>query len=782
MKRALFLVTSLVFLDACSSDTTGPNRPPVAVAGPDQVLPVRQAADLDGVASFDPDGGELTFAWSVVSAPEGGTSVIAGEGQMQATITPNTVGVWVIRLTVTDVHEAADSDVIELRTRLSGCTNDSDCNDGIVCTADSCNTVTGECVFTPDDELCLDDGLYCSGAEICDAQKDCVSSGDPCFVNELVCDEDKDECTICHLDTDCDDGNPCTDEHCDQVSGACTHKQRVGDCDDGNLCTLADACEGGNCIGQQKTGVLEGNGGCDDGNVCTNDSCLLADGSCQHVNNAAACDDSIACTGSDSCLGGSCSGEPDDSFCGNIVSGSVCRPGCGADGDGCVQPVETFDLQCDGPVDLSGDNSSVCSLTLTGAGKSGQADCLRCTAEIGATVVDFTDFEDLNRDCSLDGWAAAPHTGRRCTSDINDCSPGGGDEECADDNLCDDGTFLNPVLRADKAQLSGGHNEQVRISKTVDASGLSDLWICFDYAEEDADNEDGLLLYVSDGDHPIDWAAPFFCKNNGPRGAVDDWFYRYCLELPAWTADESALSFTFVPHSNTDDQQVFLDNIEIFGWGGGCASQSQNVFQDNFDGCDLSNWNVTEGTPVCPGDDQCSGSGNLQVENDSWTVEAGGIDASDLDERVTLCFTVGDYDANSAGDFIDVDFFDGRDWLDAWHLDGDLGSNGDCFEVCVNLSAIYPAVNNNPNLGIRIAAGSDDDGDKIMLDDVVLKGLSRRPAACGVLELSQPVEGSPGEYQFMLTDSNSSQLTAVVECSLDAQPDKRGSDAVWFMP
>jgi hypothetical protein len=782
MRGALIIVASLVFFEACSSDTNGPNRPPVAVAGPNQLLPVRQAADLDGVASFDPDGGPLAFAWSVVSAPQGGTSVIAGEGQMQATITPNTVGVWVVRLTVTDVHGAAGSDVVELRTRLSGCKNDSDCNDGIVCTADSCNSVTGQCVYTPDHGICADDGLYCDGAEICDKQNDCISSGDPCFVNDLVCDEDKDECARCNVDDDCDDGNDCTDDDCNQDSGACNHRQRVGACDDGNPCTLADACEDGNCIGQQKTGVLEVNGGCDDGNVCTNDSCLLADGSCQHVNNAADCDDGLACTSDDFCLGGSCQGVRDDAFCDNLAPGSVCRPGCGADGDGCVLPIETLELVCDDPVDLNGTNSSVCNLTLTGAGRSGQAECQSCTVEIGATVVDFTDFEDNNQNCSLDGWAVAPDTGHRCTNDISDCSPGGGDEECADGNLCDDDTFSSPVLRADEARLSGGHHEQVRISKTVDASGLSALWICFDYAEENADSDDGLLLYVSDSGHQLNWNSPFFCKNNGPRDVVDDWFYRYCRELPAWTANDAALSFTFIMHSDSDDHKVFLDNIEIFGWGGGCASQSRIVFQDNFDGCDYSKWNLSVGTPTCPGDDQCDGSGNLWAEHDSWTIEADGIDASDLDERVSLCFTVGDHDANSAGDFVDVDFFDGRDWLDAWHLDGNFGSNGECFEVCVDLSAIDPLVNNNPDLGIRIGAGSDDNDDIIMIDDVILKGRVRRPAACGRLSLTQPSEESAGEYHFILTDSNSSQLTAVVECGLDRRPDKKGSDTVWFMP
>ncbi len=75
----------------------------------------------------------------------------------------------------------------------AGCTNDAECDDGNLCTADSCNN--GPCVQTP-------------------------LTGTPCL----------------------DEGNPCTDDLCD--NGACTHLPNSNSCDDGNPCTMADHCEG----------------------------------------------------------------------------------------------------------------------------------------------------------------------------------------------------------------------------------------------------------------------------------------------------------------------------------------------------------------------------------------------------------------------------------------------------------------------------------------------------------------------------------------------------------
>jgi len=67
-----------------------------------------------------------------------------------------------------------------------------DCDDGVDCTVDSCNEDTDACDNTPDDGEC-DDGLFCNGAETCDAILDCVAGVEPCD-DPLDCDEDNDQC------------------------------------------------------------------------------------------------------------------------------------------------------------------------------------------------------------------------------------------------------------------------------------------------------------------------------------------------------------------------------------------------------------------------------------------------------------------------------------------------------------------------------------------------------------------------------------------------------------
>jgi hypothetical protein len=68
-----------------------------------------------------------------------------------------------------------------------------DCDDGVGCTVDTCDEVNDECVNTPDDSACPDDGLFCTGDEICDSVAGCISTGDPC-TEGMTCNEDTDTC------------------------------------------------------------------------------------------------------------------------------------------------------------------------------------------------------------------------------------------------------------------------------------------------------------------------------------------------------------------------------------------------------------------------------------------------------------------------------------------------------------------------------------------------------------------------------------------------------------
>jgi len=79
------------------------------------------------------------------------------------------------------------------------CTVDGECDDGIACTADTCDPAAGSCVYTPQDVLC-------------------------------------------------DDGNACTTDTCGPITG-CRYADNTDPCDDGDGCTGQDACEAGECVG-----------------------------------------------------------------------------------------------------------------------------------------------------------------------------------------------------------------------------------------------------------------------------------------------------------------------------------------------------------------------------------------------------------------------------------------------------------------------------------------------------------------------------------------------------
>lgn len=62
--------------------------------------------------------------------------------------------------------------------------------------------------------------------------------------------------------TQCNDGNPCTDDKCDGASGVCLYTANSATCDDGSDCTANDACGSGICAGKM-TCPSCGDGVCD---------------------------------------------------------------------------------------------------------------------------------------------------------------------------------------------------------------------------------------------------------------------------------------------------------------------------------------------------------------------------------------------------------------------------------------------------------------------------------------------------------------------------------------
>ena len=129
-----------VSVSASTTATISPastNVSPVADAGPDQVVALGETVSLDGTGSNDPDlqPNPLSYAWSFVSVPAGSALSdidIVNSTSVNATMTPDAEGVFVLRLQVTD-GDASDTDDLQVTVNPA----DSD-GDGIADVDDNC--------------------------------------------------------------------------------------------------------------------------------------------------------------------------------------------------------------------------------------------------------------------------------------------------------------------------------------------------------------------------------------------------------------------------------------------------------------------------------------------------------------------------------------------------------------------------------------------------------------------------------------------------------------------
>jgi dipeptidyl aminopeptidase/acylaminoacyl peptidase len=91
----------------------GPNRPPVANAGADQVITLpSNSVNLDGSASTDPNNNITSYAWTKISGPSSFT--IANANAAQTQVTNLIEGVYEFELKVTDAKGLFDKDIMQV--------------------------------------------------------------------------------------------------------------------------------------------------------------------------------------------------------------------------------------------------------------------------------------------------------------------------------------------------------------------------------------------------------------------------------------------------------------------------------------------------------------------------------------------------------------------------------------------------------------------------------------------------------------------------------------------
>jgi hypothetical protein len=263
------------------------------------------------------------------------------------------------------------------------------CDDSNVCTADTCSPDTG-CIYAPAEGDCSD-GNACTSGDTCDDGK-CSPGGA----------------------VDCNDDNPCTADACTPATG-CSNLPADGLCSDGDPCTVGDLCLDGSC----SPGLALD---CDDGNSCTDDTCG-EEGQCIHKANEAQCDDGNGCTLGDYCHEGNCLYNglldcDDDEVC----TDDLCDPKVGClskpntatcdDGNPCTVGDTCKANQCEAGAAIVCDDGNLCTDDSCDAAKG-------CVYEANDTECDDGNACTTGDHCSQ-GWC------------------GGAILDCNDDNLCTD--------------------------------------------------------------------------------------------------------------------------------------------------------------------------------------------------------------------------------------------------------------------------------------------------------------------------------------------------------
>jgi RHS repeat-associated protein len=90
--------------------------PPTANAGPNQSVILNSAVQLDGSGSTDFAELPLTYAWSILSAPQGSNAILSSAQAVQPNFTADRLGTYVLQLLVNDGRTSSVPSTVEIST------------------------------------------------------------------------------------------------------------------------------------------------------------------------------------------------------------------------------------------------------------------------------------------------------------------------------------------------------------------------------------------------------------------------------------------------------------------------------------------------------------------------------------------------------------------------------------------------------------------------------------------------------------------------------------------
>ncbi|MBW1876825.1 MAG: hypothetical protein JRJ84_00540 [Deltaproteobacteria bacterium] len=106
-----------------------PNDVPVADAGPDQAVSMGDTVQLNGDLSYDPDGGTLSYQWTLTSQPTSATASLTAANSPLPRFTAAVAGTYVAELVVNDGTFDSAPDTVRVVAQSD---DDGDC---LTCTA-----------------------------------------------------------------------------------------------------------------------------------------------------------------------------------------------------------------------------------------------------------------------------------------------------------------------------------------------------------------------------------------------------------------------------------------------------------------------------------------------------------------------------------------------------------------------------------------------------------------------------------------------------------------------